>query len=80
MTVLFRYFTALEASVGKSREDRNLVATADKLLAHIRRVKRLGPVVLADDEDSHLAPSPLIIVRMVRQIIPRSSLTQRLSM
>lgn len=80
MTIALRNIAALHASIWQSGEHLNIVATSNKLLADICCIEGLRPIVLADNEDPHLAPSPLIIVRIVRQMMPKSSLTQRFSM
>ena len=59
---------------------RHLVAAGNQRLAHVGGVERLWPVVLAGDEDPHLAPSPVTIVRSVLQMIDQSFATERVSM
>lgn len=80
MAIFLRNIATFHTGIWQSGKNLNLVATPNKLLTDIRCIERLGPIVLADNEDPHLAPSPLIIVRIVRQMMPKSSLTQRFSM
>lgn len=68
------------ARVRKPREHRDLMPPGDEPLAHVGGIEGLGPVVLARDEDPHRAPSPVLTVRSVRQMMLQSSAAERFSM